>query len=47
MEGVQRDFHQDLPRTLGVETESEARPHQIICCSTVDETGRLEVEEKR
>lgn len=47
LKGEQRGFLQDLLSTLGVETESEERPQQVICCRTVDETGGLDVEEKR
>lgn len=38
-------FHQDLLNPLGMGTQSEERLLQMICYSTGDEAGELDLEE--
>lgn len=40
-------FHQDLLSPLGMVLESEGRPRQAICYRAADETGKLDMEERR
>lgn len=45
--GSKEGIKQDLLSILGVGTESEERPQQVICYRVVDETGGLDIREKR
>lgn len=40
-------LHQDLLGLLGMEAGYEVRQQQIVCYRVVDETGGLDLEEKR
>lgn len=43
--GESRVFHHNLPQGKG--TESEERPHHMVCYRAGDETGGLNMEERR
>lgn len=47
LEGEVRVLHQDLLGLLGMEAGYEVRQQQIVCYRVVDETGGLDLEEKR
>lgn len=39
--------HQNLSSLLGMEAENEKKPQQIVCSRTEDETGGLDLNERR